>query len=41
MRDVCTGFGAELAEFHGDSGHVHLLVNFSPTAAVSRPVNSL
>jgi len=41
MRDACTGFGAELAEFHSDSGHVHLLVNFSPTVAISRLVNLL
>lgn len=31
MRDVRADFGAELAEFHGDTNHVHLLVNFPPT----------
>ena len=41
MRDACAGFGAELAEFHSDSGHVHLLVNFSTTVAISRLVNLL
>jgi putative transposase len=41
MRDVCADFGAELAEFNAQAGHVHLLVNFPPTMAVSRLVNSL
>ena len=41
MRDVCADFRAELAEFNGEPGHVHLLVNFPPTMAISRLVNSL
>jgi putative transposase len=41
MRDVCAGSGAELAEFNREPEHVHLLVNFPPTVAVSRLVNSL
>jgi putative transposase len=41
MRDVCADFGAELAEFNGEPEHVHLLVNFPPTMAISRLVNSL
>jgi putative transposase len=41
MRDVCADFGAELAEFNGEPEHVHLRVNFPPTAAISRLVNSL
>ena len=41
MRDVCADFGAELAEFNGEPDHVHLLVNFPPTVAISRLVNSL
>jgi putative transposase len=41
MRDVCAGFEAELAEFNGEAGHVHLLVNFPPKVALSRLVNSL
>ena len=41
MRDVCADFGAELAEFNGDTNHVHLLVNFPPTVTVSQLVNSL
>jgi REP-associated tyrosine transposase len=32
---------AELAEFSGEAEHVHLLVNFPPTVAISRLVNSL
>ena len=32
---------AELAEFSGEAEHVHLLVNFPPTVALSRLVNSL
>ncbi len=41
MRDVCADFGAELAEFNGEPEHVHLLVTFPPTVAISRLVNSL
>ena len=41
MRDVCTDFECELAEFNGESNHVHLLVNFPPKVALSRLVNSL
>lgn len=41
MRDVCADFGADLAEFNGEANHVHLLVNFPPTVAISRLVNSL
>jgi putative transposase len=41
MRDVCAGFGTERAEFNGEANHVHLLVNFPPTVALSRLVNSL
>jgi len=41
MRDVCADYRAELAEFNGEPGHVHLLVNFPPTMAISRLVNSL
>ena len=40
MRDVCADFGCELAEFNGEAEHVHLLVNFPPTVAISRLVNS-
>ena len=41
MRDLCTDFEAELREFDREADHVHLLVNFPPTVAISRLVNSL
>ena len=40
MREVRADFGTELAEFNGEANHVHLLVNFPPTVAVSQQVNS-
>ena len=41
MRAVCADFHTELAEFNGEANHVHLLVNFPPTVALSKLVNSL
>jgi putative transposase len=41
MRDVCADFESELAEFNGETDHVHLLVNYPPKVAVSKLVNSL
>jgi REP-associated tyrosine transposase len=41
MQAVCANFGAQLREFNGEPDHVHLLMNFPPTIAVSRLVNSL
>ena len=41
IRDVCTDFGCDLAEFNGEGSHVHLLLNFPPKVALSRLVNSL
>ena len=41
MRDVRADFGTELVEFNGEPECVHLLVNFPPTVAISRLVNSL
>ncbi|WP_405112967.1 IS200/IS605 family transposase [Micromonospora sp. NBC_01405] len=41
MRAVCENFSVELVEFNGERDHVHLMVNFPPTVAVSRLVNSL
>jgi putative transposase len=41
MRDVCADFETGLAEFNGESNHVHLLVNFPAKVALSRLVNSL
>ena len=38
---VCEAAGAELAEFNGESDHVHLLINFPPKVALSALVNSL
>lgn len=40
-RAVCADFDVELAEFTGESEHVHLLVNFPPKIALARLVNSL
>jgi putative transposase len=40
-RAVCAGFGCELVACNGEAEHVHLLVHFPPTVALSRPVNSL
>jgi putative transposase len=40
MRDVCAGFGCELAEFNGAADHIHLVVNFLPTVAIFPLVNS-
>jgi REP element-mobilizing transposase RayT len=41
MRAVCTDFETGLAEFNGETSHVHLLVNFPPKLALSRLVNSV
>jgi putative transposase len=41
MASVCTDFGAELREFNGEDDHVHLLVHYPPTIALSKLVNSL
>jgi putative transposase len=41
MGAVCEDFGCELVEFNGETEQVHLLVNFPPTVARSRLVNSL
>ncbi|WP_405094687.1 IS200/IS605 family transposase [Micromonospora sp. NBC_01412] len=41
MRAVCENFSVELVEFNGERDHVHLMVNFPPTVAVSRLINSL
>src|ERR1700737_631819 len=41
MRDVCSDFETQLAEFNGERDHVHLLVNFPPKVALSKLVNSL
>lgn len=41
MAAVCQDFGAELREFDGETDHVHLVVHYPPTVALSRLVNSL
>jgi len=40
-RAMYAGFGCELVECNGEAEHVHLIVHFPPTVALSRPVNSL
>ena len=41
MREVCGDFGADLREINGAEDHVHLLVHYPPSVAISRLVNSL
>ena len=41
FSNVCADFEAELVEFDGEDGHVHLLVNYPPKVAVTALVNSL
>jgi putative transposase len=41
MRAVCADSETDLAEFNGQSSHVHLLVNFPPKVALSKLVNNL
>jgi putative transposase len=35
MRTVCADLNAELVEFNGESDHLHLLVAYPPTLAIS------
>jgi REP-associated tyrosine transposase len=35
MRAVCADIDVELVEFNGESDHVHLLVAYPPTLAIS------
>ena len=41
MASVCRDMNSELVEFNGEVNHVHLLVHYPPTIAVSKLVNSL
>jgi putative transposase len=41
MQAVCVDFGAQLREFNGEDDHVHLLVHYPPSVALSRLINSL
>lgn len=40
-QSVCNDFGAKLVELNGEDDHVHLLVEYPATVALSRLVNSL
>ena len=40
MAQVCTDFGATLAEFNAQEDHVHLLAAYPPKVALSHLVNS-
>jgi putative transposase len=35
LREVCDDLAAELVEFNGEPDHVHLLVSYPPTLAIS------
>jgi putative transposase len=41
MAQVCTDFGATLAEFNGAEDHIHLLAAYPPKVELSHLVNSL
>lgn len=41
LLSVCDDLGADLVEFNGEEEHVHLLVEYPPSVAVSSLVNSL
>lgn len=41
MIEICDSFGAELKEFNGEDGHIHLLVHYPPKVALSVLVNNL
>jgi putative transposase len=41
MRTVCDDLSADLAEFSGETDHVHLLVHYPPHLAISTLVNRL
>lgn len=40
-RDVCAALGARVVEFNGEADHVHALVNYPPTLAISTLVQRL
>ena len=39
--DICISLGGELREFNGQTDHVHVLVHYPPSLAVSMLVNRL
>jgi len=41
MGKVCADFGARLVEFNGEDDHVHLLIDYPASVALSNLVNSL
>ena len=41
FASVCADFSADLIEMDGEDDHVHLLVTYPPTVAISTLVNSL
>ncbi len=41
MPDICLSLGGELREFNGETDHVHLLLHYPPSLAVSMLVNRL
>jgi REP-associated tyrosine transposase len=41
MRTVLDELDVELVEFNGETDHVHLLVAYPPTLAISVPVQRL
>lgn len=41
MSEVCRDFRAELRELNGKDNHVHLLIHYPPSVALSRLVNGL
>ena len=41
FKEVCQDYNTELREFSGESDHVHLLVEISPTVRISDLVRTL
>ena len=41
FKEVCQDYNAELREFSGESDHVHLLVEISPSVKISDLVRTL
>jgi len=41
MREVCAELNTELVEFNGEADHVHLLVSYPPTLAISTLIQQI
>ena len=41
FESVCIDFGVHLVEVNGENDHIHLLITYPPTVALSKLVNSL